>query len=56
MERSFTYICVYASVCVFLYLLYTEYQNTHLTSKVRTILRNEDILADPHIFKGLFES
>lgn len=31
-------------MCVFLYLLHTEYQNTHTTSKVQTLL---DILAVP---------
>ena len=32
-------------VCVFLYLLHTEYQNPHSTSKVRTVSRGEDNLA-----------
>lgn len=34
-------VCVCA--CVFLYLLPTEYQNIHFTSKVRTCLKSEDI-------------
>lgn len=42
-------------VCVFLYMLHTDYQNLHSTSKGRTFLRSEDILTGPHIFKGLFE-
>lgn len=42
LERS-TYTCVSASVCVFLYLLHTEYQNSHSTRKVRRLLGSEDI-------------
>lgn len=37
-------------MCVFLYLLHTEYHNTPSTSKVRG---SEDILAGPPSFKGL---
>lgn len=41
--------------CVFVYLLHTEYQNTHSTSKVSTFLGNKDNMTGPHIFKGLYE-
>lgn len=40
--------------CVFcLYLPHTEYQTPHSTSKVRTLMGHEDILAGPHHFNGL---
>lgn len=42
-------------VCVFLYLLHTEYQNTHSTGKVRTLWGNKDILVGPRNSKGPFE-
>lgn len=41
-------------VCVSLFVLYTQHQNMHSVSKVTTILGSEDILADPHNFKGVF--
>lgn len=36
---AYTHTCV--SLCVFLYLLHTDYQNTHSTCKMRTFLGNE---------------
>lgn len=44
-----------ACVCVFSYLLPTEYQNLHSTSKVRQFLETMDLLAGPHKLQGLFE-
>lgn len=47
-------ICIY--VCVFLYLINNEYQNTQSTRKLRTVFfGSEDILAHPRNFKGLFK-
>lgn len=43
-------------LCLFLHLLYTEYQNLHSTTKVRTFLGREYILAGPDNFKEQFES
>lgn len=37
-----------SSVRVSLYQLHIEYKNTHSTSKERTYLGSEHILADPH--------
>lgn len=37
-----------SSVCVFLYSLHIEDKNTHSSSKERTYLGSEHILADPH--------
>lgn len=36
---------VHARVCLFSKLLHAEYQNLHFTSKVKTLLRSEDVLA-----------
>lgn len=40
-------------LCVFLYLylLHTEYQNSHSVSKVRMFFGSEDFLAGPHNFR-----
>lgn len=38
-------------MCVFMYLLLTEYQNPHSTSKVSTFMGKKDNLAGPPIFK-----
>lgn len=40
-------------VCVYMYLLHSEEQSKILTGRVR-FLQSEDVLADPHNFKGLF--
>lgn len=47
--------CLDTCVCVYVLfaLLHIEYQNLHFTIKVRTFLRREEILADPHNIKGL---
>lgn len=45
----------FACECVFLYLLHTQYQYSHSTSKLRTFLKSEHILTGPRNFKGLFE-
>lgn len=37
------------------FLLHTENQNSHSTSKVRTFSGNEDILARPYTVRRLFE-
>lgn len=42
--------CVFSGgVCVFMYLLYTEYQHSNFTSKVRTYLQSP---ARPQTLKG----
>lgn len=49
-RNVFSYVCVCSG-----YLPHIEYQNNYSTSKVGTLLGSEDILAEPHNFKGLLE-
>lgn len=44
--------CIRVPVSVYLYLLHTEYHDIHGTSKVRTFLQSEVILAGPRKFKS----
>lgn len=45
-------LCLYVYVCVFLYFLHVECQTMHSTSKGRTFLGSEDILAGPQRVLG----
>lgn len=47
-------MCVHVCVCVFV-LLYSEFHNTHSTSKVRKFCVKLAHFTGPHTFNGLFE-
>lgn len=48
------FVCVYVCVCV--PMLRCDYLNTRFTSKVRTFVGREDIVAGPRHFKGGLEA
>lgn len=53
-NSELNYSCVSVCLRAFLFLLHTEYQNTHSFCKLRTFLGREDIWSGPHNLKGLF--
>ena len=48
-------MCVCVCVCLCVHLLHPEFQNIHSTSKVRTFVGSENVLAGTHNLKGLFK-